>query len=157
MTKLVPLIVQAASLAVLLTPLYGCGDDGGGDGDGSGSSSSGEASSSSSTTVGAEGEGTTGEDSAETTGGSSEGSSGTTAADSSGAGSSESTGAAVDCPAQAELEACEGMEGCVWLGNPQNGECLSGDPSVCAELEMQVCQQHPACDWDNQGDVCEPV
>ncbi|MCA9706121.1 MAG: hypothetical protein KDK70_09760, partial [Myxococcales bacterium] len=77
-------------------------------------------------------------------------------ADSSGSGS-ESTGTPVDCSVQADQKLCEMTEGCVWVGNVQNGECLTLDPAVCPELEMQACQQHPACDWNNQEGACTPA
>ena len=52
---------------------------------------------------------------------------------------------------------CMEAEGCIWLGNMQNGVCTAEDSGVCEILEMQVCNQHPNCDWDNMAGACNPV
>lgn len=104
---------------------------------------------------------TTGDGGTTTTGAGSSGapqdSSGTSSPATDDSGGSEDTGNAGDCPALRDAETCDGTEGCLWVGNPQNGECFSEDPEVCPELDMQQCQQHPACDWNNQDAACSPV
>ncbi len=108
-----------------------------------------------------EAETTTGAGGSTSTGGGSTGgpedSSGTSSPGTSDSGGSEDTGNADDCQALRDQTTCEDTKGCLWLGNPQNGECISEDPAVCPELEMQQCQQHPACDWNNQDAACSPA
>ncbi|MCA9652634.1 MAG: hypothetical protein KC501_22140 [Myxococcales bacterium] len=140
---------------LLLTPA--CGDDGNGEetaGDGSSGTggSTGEATTSEppDTTTGedATGEGSTGPGPGSESSGTADGGS-----DSSGGSETGSTGA---CAEAMDTMTCEGTEGCVWLGSPMNGSCWADDPSVCPEIDMQQqCQQHPACEWNNQDDVCE--
>lgn len=149
-------VVQAATLALMLT---GCGDDGGGGDEGASTESEGDASSTGAMTTMAM---TTADDTTGTTGensGSSGEDSGSTAADSGSsggsgdAGSSGTTGDAVDC-APLMMKECEMTEGCLWAGNPNNGECISDDPAQCEGLEQMDCMSNPVCAWDNQGATC---
>lgn len=133
-----------------------CGDDGSGEGS-SGEESSGTGASTGEGTTEAPPETTTGEDAEGTSTGPSEGTTSTgPSVDSSGTAGS-GTGAPGECAEAMDEETCTMTEGCVWLGNPMNGSCLLDDPSVCPELEMQQCQQHPACDWSNQDAMCGPA
>lgn len=149
----IPRIARFLPCLALLTT-FACGDDGGGGGTegsstgGTGSETEAEATTStdpSTTTSGGEGSsGSSGPDEGSTT----------TAADGGSSETGGSTGSPGDCEAQADQETCETTMGCLWLGSMQNGVCLLDDPSVCPGLDMMQCQQHPACDWDNQAAEC---
>jgi hypothetical protein len=68
-------------------------------------------------------------------------------------GTSSGTAGSADC-GDLEMEACDEMRGCSWVGNDQNGECLSDDPSQCEDLERMACMQNPLCAWNNAKRVC---
>lgn len=146
-----------ALLGSLLLTATGCGDDGSSEGSGAESSGStggtGEGTTESapgtSTGEAATGDGTS-------TGPVEDGTSTGSGADTSGTAGSE-TGMPIDCATPMDEQACSVTEGCLWLGNGMNGECFPEDPSACELLGMQGCQQHPACDWNNQDGACAPV
>lgn len=152
-------VVQAATLALMLGA---CGDDAGG-GDEASTESEGDSSSTGAMTTMAM---TTADDTTSTSGEDSSGSageeSGSTAGDSGSSGgsgdsgSSGTTGNAVDC-APLMMKECEMTEGCLWAGNPNNGECISDDPAQCEGLEQMDCMTNPVCAWDNQGATCNPA
>ena len=151
-------VVVAATLALILAA---CGDDGGSD-EGAATESEGDASSTGAMTTMAM---TTADDTTSTTGDEATSSgedSGSTAGDSGSSGgsgdggSSGTTGEAVDC-APLMMKECETTEGCLWAGNPNNGECISDDPAQCEGLEQMDCMSNPVCAWDNQGATCTPA
>ncbi len=148
----------ALALACGAVIFSGCGDDGGGGGSDD-SSTTGSGSGEDTTTMPPDP--TTGPSESsggnDTTGPSEDSSTGTPGEGSSGSGDSGSTGNPGECGAQMDVKACEATDGCVWVGNAQNGECLSADPEICPDLEMQQCQQHPACAWNNMDGMCAPV
>lgn len=74
------------------------------------------------------------------------------------AGTGADTGAAGSCAELEDMKTCEGDEGCLWLGNPQNGACIGAGSEVCETLDaQQACNMHPACAWDNAAGACGPA
>jgi hypothetical protein len=66
------------------------------------------------------------------------------------------TGGADAC-ADLDMATCETTDGCLWVGNMQNGECVNSDPLQCDGLEMMACNLNPICEWDNMAGTCGPI